>query len=157
MAVADFLQNLGSGLATGAKAVGSVLPALGLRTAQVVSGEAPQIDADNRHSAEQARELKANDLEAQLEMGRKCGTLTPEQQKQYVDQITGLYSGPENMDGLLKRLHKAVHPNGATYSLPDATPKGGTAQADNGSLLGRGSSRSKKRRAKKPISSPMVQ
>lgn len=136
MAVADFLQDIGSGLATGAKAVGSVLPALGLRTAQVVSGEAPQIDADKRHSAEQARELKANDLEAQLEMGRKYGTLTPDQQKQYVDQITSLYSGPENMDGLLKRLHRAVHPTGATYQLPDATPKGGTQAADDRSKVG---------------------
>lgn len=136
MAVADFLKDIGSGIATGAKAVGSVLPALGLRTAQVVSGEAPQIDADSRHSAEQARELKANDLESQLEMGRKYGTLTPDQQKQYVDQITGLYSGPENMDGLLKRLHRAVHPAGATYSLPDATPQGGTQAADDRSKVG---------------------
>ena len=77
---------------------------------------------------DEERELKANDLESQLEMGRKYGTLTPEQQKQYVDQITGLYSKPEQQGSLLQRIHKAIHPTGtvrqAAQPLPNADSGG---------------------------------
>lgn len=133
MAIADFLKGIGSGLEKGAKVAGSVLEPIGERTAEVVSGEAPQIDAERRQQGQQAIEAKAQQLEAQLEMGRKYGTLTPDQQKQYVDEIAKLYSHPSQMGTLVQRLHKAIHPGGSTYqapALPDATPKGGTAAAD---------------------------
>jgi hypothetical protein len=72
-------------------------------------------------------------------MGRKYGTLTPEQQKQYVDQITGLYSKPEQQGSLLQRIHKAIHPTGtvrqAAQPLPSAVPTGGTAAADEAQKL----------------------
>jgi hypothetical protein len=68
-------------------------------------------------------------------MGRKYGTLNPDQQKQYVDAITQLYSHPSQMGTLVSKLHKMTHPNGATYQaapppLPDAGPAGGTLAAD---------------------------
>jgi hypothetical protein len=68
-------------------------------------------------------------------MGQKYGTLTPAQQQQYVDQITGLYSHPRHANVLFDKLRKAVHPNGAfaqgpSAALADATPPGGTAAAD---------------------------
>ena len=139
MPIADFLKDIGSGLATTGKAVGSVLEPILERTAQVESGQAPQIDAEARQRKQRmddaAISAKAQDLESQLEMGRKYGTLTPEQQQQYVSAITDLYSHPSQMDTLVQKLHKAIHPGGATYQtaapgLTDATPKGGTAAAD---------------------------
>jgi hypothetical protein len=137
MSFADILKEAGSGLATGAKAVGAVLEPVAKRTAEVVSGEAPQIDEEQRQNAqrqgEQATEAKSQQLESQLEMGRKYGTLNPDQQKQYVDAITQLYSHPSQMSTLVSKLHKMTHPNGATYQaapLTNATPKGGTAAAD---------------------------
>jgi hypothetical protein len=137
MSFADILKEAGSGLATGAKAVGAVLEPVAKRTAEVVSGEAPQIDEEKRQQAqrqgEQATEAKAQQLESQLEMGRKYGTLNPDQQKQYVDAITQLYSHPSQMGTLVSKLHKMTHPDGATYQtapLTNATPKGGTVAAD---------------------------
>lgn len=134
MSVADILSGIGK---VGRTVGEAALPILD-RTAQVISGEAPQIDQQERQHAQSlddaALNAKADELEAQLEMGRKYGTLTPEQQKQYVDQITGLFSHPRHMNTLMTRLQKAIHPNGVTYSpngpLPDATPKGGTVAAD---------------------------
>jgi hypothetical protein len=67
-------------------------------------------------------------------MGRKYGTLTPEQQSQYVDAISQLYSHPRHAGTLMEKLRKAVHPNGAVSTpatLKPATPEGGTAQADD--------------------------
>jgi hypothetical protein len=133
MSVADILGSVGKG----ARAVAAgALPVLD-RTAQVVSGEAPEIDKEQRQHAQTlddaALNAKADELEAQLEMGRKYGTLTPEQQQQYVDQITGLFSHPKHMNTLMQRLQRAIHPNGATYQtepLPNATPAGGTGAAD---------------------------
>jgi hypothetical protein len=143
MSFADILKEAGSGLATGAKAVGAVLEPVAKRTAEVVSGEAPQIDAEQRQQAqrqgEQATEAKAQQLESQLEMGRKYGTLNPDQQKQYVDAITQLYSHPSQMGTLVSKLHKMTHPDGATYQaspLTNATPKGGTQGADAQAKLG---------------------
>ncbi len=139
MAIADFLKDIGTGVAKGAKTVGDALEPIAERTAQVVSGEAPAIDEEARQKKQQmdaaAISAKVQNLESQLEMGRKYGTLTPDQQKQYVDAITGLYSHPSQMDTLVQKLHKAIHPSGATYQTPapvlaDATPKGGTAAAD---------------------------
>lgn len=138
MSVGDLLSGIGRGVATAGRVAGTVLEPIAKRTAEVVSGEAPELDAERRQQAmqltDQQRELKANDLESQLEMGRKYGTLTPEQQKQYVDQITGLYSNPEQQGSLLQRIHKALHPTGtvrqAAQPLPSAVPEGGTAGAD---------------------------
>lgn len=139
MSIGDLLSGIGRGLATTGRVAGAVLEPLGERTAQVISGEAPYIDEEKRQQAmqlsNQQRELKANELEQQLEMGRKYGTLTPDQQKQYVDAITGLYSKPEDQVSLLQRIHKAIHPQGTTRQvgtvpLKDATPQGGTAAAD---------------------------
>jgi hypothetical protein len=133
MAIADFLKDIGGGLATGAKAVGAVLEPIAKRTADVVSGEAPQIDEEQRQQAAKGVEFRAQQLEQQLDMGRKYGTLNPDQQKQYVDAIKQLYSHPSQMGTLVNKLHKAVHPGGSTYQaapLPDATPKGGTQAAD---------------------------
>ena len=70
MSFADILKEAGSGLATGAKAVGAVLEPVAKRTAEVVSGEAPQIDEEKRQQAQQqnnqATEAKAQQLESQL-------------------------------------------------------------------------------------------
>ena len=136
MAVADFLKDVGEGVKTGAKALGSAVEPVLARTAEVVSGEAPQIDQEKRQQQEKLEDeqiaVKASALENQLAMGQKYGTLTPEQQKQYVDQITGLYSHPRHMGTLMEKLRKVTHPNGAynTGPLPNATPPGGTAAVD---------------------------
>lgn len=135
MSVGDILSDIGKG----AKAVGAAAVPVLERTAQVVSGEAPQIDEEKRkqqYALEDAQiNAKAQALEAQLNMGQKYGTLTPEQQQQYVDQISGLYSHPRHSATLMEKLRKAVHPNGAYATgpqapLPNATPPGGTAEAD---------------------------
>lgn len=139
MAIGDILKDIGSGLETGAKAVGAVAQPILQRTAEVVSGEAPQIDQEQRTRQEQMEDAQLNaqaqELENQLEMGRKYGTLTPDQQQAYIDKITGLYNKPRHAPLLMERLRKAIHPNGAvaptpTAPLKDATPTGGTAAAD---------------------------
>jgi hypothetical protein len=120
-----------------------VLAPFGKALAEEESGQLPQIEAEKRQQqyklTDEERERKANDLESQLEMGRKYGTLTTEQQKQYVDQITGLYSKPEQQGSLLQRIHKALHPTGtvrqAVQPLPSAVPTGGTAAADEAQKL----------------------
>jgi hypothetical protein len=136
MAVADILKDVGQGLETAGKAAVPVLQ----RVAQVESGEAPQIDAEQRKRQQGLEDAtlnaKSQQLETQLEMGRKYGTLTPEQQQQYVDQITGLYSHPRHAGTLMEKLRKAIHPNGAFAEGPqpplsDATPPGGTNKADD--------------------------
>jgi hypothetical protein len=144
--VADFLETLGKDVAKGASSVGKVLAPIAERTAQVVSGQAPEIDAEQR--AQQTKmedaqiEVRANQLEDQLAIGQKYGTLTPEQQQQYVDQITGLYSHPRHAGTLMEKLRKAVHPNGAVASpgalstLKNAVPPGGTLAADNQAKAG---------------------
>jgi hypothetical protein len=142
MAVADFLEKLGEGAEKAGRVAGAVGESLGKRAAEVLSGEAPEIDEEERQKKTAyegaALSAKAQELEAQLEEGRKYGTLTPEQQQQYVDAITKLYSHPSQMGTLVEKLHKAVHPQGAAYqtatALPDATPHGvptgGTALSD---------------------------
>lgn len=132
MSIGDLLSGIGRGTA-------AVLQPLAERTAEVVSGQAPELDQERRQQAlqltNQQRELKANELEQQLEMGRKYGTLNADQQKQYVDAIAGLYSKPEDQGSLLQRIHKAIHPQGTTRQaapqpLPNAVPEGGTAAVD---------------------------
>lgn len=138
MSVGDLLSGIGRGVATAGRVAGTVLEPFGKALAEEESGQLPQIEAEKRQQqyklTDEERERKANDLESQLEMGRKYGTLTPEQQKQYVDQITGLYSKPEQQGSLLQRIHKAIHPTGtvrqAAQPLPSAVPEGGTAGAD---------------------------
>ena len=127
MSVGDLLSGIGRGVATAGRVAGAVLEPIAKRTAEVVSGEAPELDEERRQQAmqlsDQQRELKANDLESQLEMGRKYGTLTPEQQ-----------------GSLLQRIHKAIHPTGtvrqAAQPLPSAIPAGGTAAADERNKVG---------------------
>ncbi|MHB1952131.1 MAG: hypothetical protein ACYCOU_00160 [Sulfobacillus sp.] len=141
MSVSDFLGTVGKGLATGARVVDAVGQPILQRSAQVLSGEAPQIDEENRQRQMQmedaALNAQADDLEAQLAMGRKYGTLTPQQQQQYVERITGLFSHPRHMNTLMTRLQRSIHPGGATYQpngpvspLPSGVPYGGTAAAD---------------------------
>ncbi len=139
MSIGDFLSNVGHGLATGARAVGAVAGPVVQSLAEEESGQAPEIQAEKRQQAmnlqNAAISSKAKDLESQLEMGRKYGTLTPDQQQQYVDAITTLYSHPSQMPTLIQKIHNAVHPGGAPYqapatALPTAVPKGGTAEAD---------------------------
>ena len=140
MSVGEFLENIGKGVATGAKVAGAVLEPLAKRTAEVVSGDAPQLDYERRNRQyameDQQIAVKAKELENQMAMGEKYGTLTPEQRQQYVDQITGLYSHPRHAGTLMEKLRQAVHPKGAVASpsslstLKNAMPEGGTAAQD---------------------------
>jgi len=138
MSVADFLEKLEEGAKTTGRVAGAVGSSLGKSVADTLSGEAPEIHAEERQkqtaNEEQALSAKAQELESQLEMGRKYGTLTPQQQQEYVDAMTKLYSHPSQMGTLVQKLHKAVHPEGAPYQpntpLPNATPEGGTSAAD---------------------------
>jgi hypothetical protein len=143
MAIADYLQKIGHGLEEGVETAGRVAGAvaepLGKSVAETLSGEAPQIHAEKRQHAQQLsdeqRQNEINDLEKQLDEGRKYGTLTTEQQKQYTDAIARHYSDPSQMGTLIQKLHKATHPGGATYQpytpqLADPTPQGGTAFQD---------------------------
>lgn len=128
MAIADIL-----------KGIGDVAGAVGERTAQVVSGQAPEIDAEKRQRAEKLEDeqlaAKAQILENNLATGQRYGTLSPDQQQQYIDQISQLYSHPRHAPLLMERLRKAVHPHGAVAMAPQPAlanpiPEGGTAQAD---------------------------
>lgn len=139
MAVGDILRDIGEGVKTGARAVGAVAQPLGKAVAEEEAGYAPQIAEEKRKHQEQMEDAqinaKAQELEGQLTMGQKYGTLTPAQQQQYVDQISQLYSHPRHAGTLMEKLRKAIHPNGAYASgpqaaLPNATPQGGTNVAD---------------------------
>jgi ABC-type transporter MlaC component len=136
MGVGDILSGIGRGVEAVGKAAVPVLE----RTAQVVSGEAPQIDAEQRQHQQKledaAIESKANELQSQLAMGQKYGTLTPEDSQKYVDAITNLYSHPRHAGTLMEKLRQAIHPQGAVATpgalstLKNAMPEGGTASAD---------------------------
>lgn len=139
MAVPDILKDIGSGVKTGARVAGAVAAPLAEGVANEEAGYAPQIAAEKRQRAEQLEDAsinaKAQELENQLMLGQKYGTLTPQQQQQYIDQITGLYSHPRHAATLMEKLRKAIHPSGAFAQgpqalLPNATPPGGTAAAD---------------------------
>ena len=54
MAVADLLEKIGEGAKTVGRVAGAVAEPLAKRTAEVVSGEAPEIDQDKRARAEDA-------------------------------------------------------------------------------------------------------
>lgn len=142
MAIADVLKTVGTGLEHGLEATGrvagAVLPTVGRSIANEEAGYAPQIAAEGRAHKEKLEDAalaaKEAELTQQLETGRKYGTLTPDQQGQYVDAITNLYSHPRHAATLMEKLRKAVHPDGmvagAAPKLASAIPEGGTAQAD---------------------------
>jgi hypothetical protein len=138
MAIADYLEKIGEGAKKVGKVAGAVAEPLGKSVAETLSGEAPQIHAEKRQHAQQLsdeqRQNEINDLEKQLDEGRKYGTLTTEQQKQYTDAIARHYSDPSQMGTLIQKLHKAIHPNGAVRQsaapLPNVIPEGGTAKQD---------------------------
>lgn len=135
MAIADILRDIG----TGTRAAGAVGSTVGQSLVNEEAGYAPQIAAEKRQHQEAMEDAqinsKAQELESSLAMGQKYGTLTPQQQQQYVDQISQLYSHPRHAGTLMEKLRKAIHPNGAvaqgpTTPLPNATPEGGTEAAD---------------------------
>lgn len=139
MAISDILSDVGKGIATGARVAGAVAEPLGKAIVNEEAGYAPQIAADKRKHQEQMEDAqinaKATELENQMALGQKYGTLTPQQHQQYVDSIAQLYSQPRHAGVLMEKLRKAIHPNGATAQGPsaplaDATPQGGTEAAD---------------------------
>jgi hypothetical protein len=140
MAIADFLKKVGSGVARGAKDVGKALEPIAERTAQVVSGEAPLIDEEERQRRWQALQADVasniQQLQSQLAMGQKYGTLNPEQQQQYEDAIKQQNARLGQPQDHIRNLFKTVHGGkGATYqtpapALPNAVPQGGTGAAD---------------------------
>ncbi len=139
MAVADLLEKIGEGAKTVGRVAGAVAEPLAKRTAEVVSGEAPEIDQEKRQRAEKLEDeqlaIKASTLENNLAMGQKYGTLTPDQQQQYVDEITKIYSNPRHAPTLMEKLRKAIHPDGTFAQAPqktleNPTPEGGTLHAD---------------------------
>ena len=139
MAVADLLEKIGEGAKTVGRVAGAVAEPLAKRTAEVVSGEAPEIDQDKRARAEKLEDeqlaARASILENSLAMGQKYGTLTPDQQQQYVDEITKIYSNPRHAPTLMEKLRKAIHPDGTFAQAPqktleNPTPEGGTLHAD---------------------------
>ena len=93
MAVADLLEKIGEGAKTVGRVAGAVAEPLAKRTAEVISGEAPEIDQDKRARAEKLEDeqlaARASILENSLAMGQKYGTLTPDQQQQYVETLPG--------------------------------------------------------------------
>ncbi len=146
MALADILKTVGEDVAKGAAAAGKAAVPILQRTAEVVSGEAPEIDAEDRRRAEALEDAQINEksaiLEHQLSDGQKYGTLTPDQQQQYIDAITGLYNKPRHAQVLMQKLQKAIHPQGAHAMGPQAplaspTPQGGTLRADVDASLGK--------------------
>lgn len=139
MAISDILGDVGKGLATAGRVAGAVAEPVAKAVVNEEAGYAPAIAAEKRKHAEMLEDAqinaKANELESQLAMGQKYGTLTPAQHQQYVDAITQLYSQPRHAPVLMEKLRKAIHPNGAvaqgiTAPLPNAVPAGGTGKAD---------------------------
>lgn len=139
MAIGDLLKDIGEGAATVGRAAVPILQ----RTSEVVSGEAPQIDAESRKRAEQLEDeqidAKAQLLENNLAFGQKYGTLTSDQQQQYVDAISGLYNKPRHAQVLMDKLRKAIHPNGMVAQAPqpalaNPVPQGGTEAADEAAV-----------------------
>lgn len=144
MAVSDFLSGLGGALSTTGKVVGAVAAPLAQNIVNEEAGYAPAIAQQKRQHEQNledaAIEAKAKELENQMAIGEKYGTLTPDDRQQYVDAITNLYSAPRHAPTLMNKLQKIVHPNGATYTPPtpmlkNPTPTGGTAAADIANAL----------------------
>lgn len=140
MAIGDILSDIGSGIKTAGRVAGAVAEPLGKAVANEEAGYSPQIAAEQRQHAQKLEDeqinAKAAELENQMALGQKYGTLTPQQHQQYVDSIAQLYSNPRHAPVLMEKLRKAIHPNGATAQgpsapLPNAGPEGGTAAADD--------------------------
>jgi len=148
MAVKDVLGKIGHGAEEVAKETGTVL-GRGAKATGLVLGEGAkdyfglnQVDPAARQRQWQIEDeqiaIKANELENQLAMGQKYGTLNPQQQEQYVDAISKLYSHPRHAATLMEKLRKITHPKGAYaqdtsaqgVQLTNAMPEGGTAAAD---------------------------
>jgi hypothetical protein len=139
MAVSDFLSDVGGGLATTGRVLGAIGGPLAQSIGNEEAGYAPAIAAQNRahdQAMEDAEiEAKVKDLENQMALGQKYGTLTPEDHDQYMHAISQLYSNPRHAPALMEKLRQIIHPNGATYTPPapvlkSAVPTGGTAAAD---------------------------
>ena len=139
MAVADLLEKIGEGAKTVGRVAGAVAEPLAKRTAEVVSGEAPEIDADKRARAEKLEDeqiaAKQKILDDQLAMGYKYGTLTADQQEQYANASADLYKNARHAPMLMEKLRKALYPGGTFAQAPsaplkNATPEGGTLHTD---------------------------
>ena len=139
MSVGDILGAIGKGAATAGRVAGTVLEPVAKSIANEEAGYAPQIAAEKRQHQTQLEDAeinaKAQELENQLAMGEKYGTLTTADQQKYIDAITNLYSHPRHAATLMEKLRKAIHPQGAfaqgpTETLPSATPEGGTLRQD---------------------------
>lgn len=148
MAVKSVLEKIIYGAEKAAKETGTVL-GRGAEATGLVLGEGAkgyfglnQVDPAQRQRQwdieDQQIAIKANELENQLAMGEKYGTLTNDQQKQYVEAISKLYSHPRHAATLMEKLRKITHPKGAYAQdtstqepqLANAMPEGGTAAAD---------------------------
>jgi hypothetical protein len=139
MAVADVLKNIGSGVEKGLKVAGTVaqetLP-------DVLDPERGYENRQRQYQTEDAQiEVKAAELQKQLDAGRQYGTLNQQQQNEIVNQITGLYSHPRHAPKLMEKLRQIIHPKGAvaqapmseSLGMPNAFPgtgEGGTAAVD---------------------------
>ncbi len=144
MSVADFLSNVGHGLATGARAVGAVAGPVVQSLAEEESGQAPEIQAEKRRQKMALQQASVasdvHDLQSQLDLGIKYGTLNDDEQNQYKKAIAQKYMDAISQaaapgGNLIQRLHSAVHGGGAPYqpstpTLANAVPEGGTAAMD---------------------------
>ena len=150
MSIGDILSNVGHGLATGARVAGAVAGPVIQSLAEEESGQAPEIQAERRRQkmALQQASLASdvNELQSQLDLGIKYGTLNDDQQNAYrkaiaqrnMDAIT--QAGAPAGGNIAQRLHAAFHPGGAPYqpptpALPNAVPEGGTNQAANDAAI----------------------
>ena len=144
MSIGDILSSVGSGLATAGRVAGAVAGPVIQSLAEEESGQAPEIQAERRRQKmalqQQSVANDVNDLQNQLAMGIKYGTLNEDQQGAYKKAIAQKYMDAISQaaapgGNLTERLHAAVHGGGAPYQpytapLASATPEGGTQKRD---------------------------
>ena len=144
MSIGSILSNVGSGLATAGRVAGAVAGPVIQSLAEEESGQAPEIQAERRRQKMALQQASVandvNDLQNQLAMGIKYGTLNEDQQGAYKKAIAQKYMDAISQaaapgGNLTERLHAAVHGGGAPYQpytapLASATPEGGTAAID---------------------------
>ena len=143
MGVGDVLSSIGSGLAGVGKAAGRAVQEFAPEIGTALRGDAGEVAYEQRQhqytDEEREREVRADELERQLEAGRKYGTLTPDQQQQLVRDITGIYPKAQHAPRLMDRLHRIAKGGAAAapaappqvpVGIPGAFPAGGTAQID---------------------------
>ena len=145
MSIGDILSSVGSGLATAGRVAGAVAGPVIQSLAEEESGQAPEIQAERRRQKmalqQQSLASDVNELQSQLDLGIKYGTLNDDQQNAYrkaiaqrnMDAIT--QAGAPAGGNIAQRLHAAFHPGGAPYQqptapLPSAIPEGGTQKRD---------------------------